>query len=298
MINAVILSWTTFIYLAVFAFYLVRMVSGKELWGRLGTVTALIGLFAHTAALILRWITSYQMGIGHAPLSNLYESLIFFAWSIMTLYLIVEWRTKSRSLGTFVVPVAFLCMAFASLSPNISSRIQPLIPALQSNWLVSHVITCFLGYAAFTVAFASGLMALLTGMKRNNRVANRSGMQGKNEPPSPMTATTRQFISLIPAPDVLDELIYQSAVLGFVFLAIGIMTGSIWAHYAWGSYWSWDPKETWSLITWLIYAIMLHARYVRGWRGKRMAVMAIIGFICVLITYLGVNYLPGLHSYQ
>jgi len=298
MINTVILSWTTFIYFAAFAFYLVRMVSVRERWGRLGTATAQIGLFTHTAALILRWVASYQMGIGHAPLSNLYESLIFFAWSIMAFYLIVEWRTNNRSLGTFVVPVAFLCMAFASLSPNISSRIQPLIPALQSNWLASHVITCFLGYAAFTVAFGSGLMLLLKGLERNERAANGSGMHGKNEPPSPMNATMQRFINLIPAPGVLDELIYQSTVLGFVFLTIGIMTGSIWAHYAWGSYWSWDPKETWSLITWLVYAVMLHARHVRGWRGQRMAVMAIIGFICVLITYLGVNYLPGLHSYQ
>ena len=280
MINTIILSWTTFIYFAAFVFYLVRMVSGKELWGRMGTATALIGLFAHTAALILRWIASYQIGIGHAPLSNLYESLIFFAWSIVALYLVIEWRTKNRSLGTFVVPVAFLSMAFASLSPNISSRIQPLIPALQSNWLTTHVITCFLGYAAFTVAFALGLMALLKGMEHENR------------------AKSHRFISLIPEVGILDELIYRSVVLGFVFLTIGIMTGSIWAHYAWGSYWSWDPKETWSLITWLVYAIMLHARYVRGWRGKRMAVMAIVGFISVLITYFGVNYLPGLHSYQ
>ena len=296
MINTVILSWTTFIYFAAFVFYLVRMVSVKERWGRMGTATALVGLFAHTAALILRWVASYQMGIGHAPLSNLYESLIFFAWSIMALYLVVEWRTKSRSLGTFVVPVAFLCMAFASLSPTISSRIQPLIPALQSNWLTSHVITCFLGYAAFTVAFASGLMALLKGMERDTSTRDGSVRGKKNVKPPPMNF--QRFIRHIPEPGILDELIYQSATLGFVFLAIGIMTGSIWAHYAWGSYWSWDPKETWSLITWLIYAIMLHARYVRGWRGKRMAIMAIIGFICVLITYLGVNYLPGLHSYQ
>jgi cytochrome c-type biogenesis protein CcsB len=296
MINTVILSWTTFIYFAAFAFYLVRMVSGRERWGRLGTATAQIGFLAHTAALILRWIASYQMGIGRVPLSNLYESLIFFAWTIMALYLIVEWRTKNRSLGTFVVPIAFLCMAFASLSPNISSRIQPLIPALQSNWLASHVITCFLGYAAFTVAFATGLMALLTGMDRDKLTSDGSVMRKKNGDPPP--TNFQRFIRRIPEPGILNELIYQSTVLGFVFLTIGILTGSIWAHYAWGSYWSWDPKETWSLITWLVYAVMLHARHVRGWRGKRMAVMAIIGFICVLITYLGVNYLPGLHSYQ
>lgn len=365
MIDTTILSVTTFVYFIAFAFYLLRMLSGREGWGRLGSATALIGLFAQTAALILRWIASYQMGIGHAPLSNLYESLIFFAWSIMALYLLVERRTKNRSLGTFVVPIAFLCMAYASLSPNISSRIQPLIPALQSNWLVSHVVTCFLGYAAFTVAFAAGLMLLLkdregdggagenaaaaggtvvTAQKMAARKETAAGVSattvatdateasgvmgsatgeagtatakkatatekmkapsGKGESPSAGGETTalggamRRFIGLIPAVDVLDELIYQSAAMGFVFLAIGIMTGSIWAHYAWGAYWSWDPKETWSLITWLVYAVMLHARYVRGWRGKRMAVMAVIGFVSVLITYLGVNYIPGLHSYQ
>ena len=280
MINTAILSWVTFIYFAAFAFYLVRMVSGREIWGRMGTAAASVGLLAQTVALILRWVASYEMGIGHAPLTNLYESLIFFAWAIVALYLTIEWRTKNRSLGAFVVPVAFLCMAFASLSPGINSRIQPLIPALQSNWLTSHVLTCFLGYAAFTVAFALGLMVLLKA---------RDGNPGEGVP---------RFLRLIPDMDSLDELIYQSTVLGFVFLTIGIMTGSVWAHYAWGSYWSWDPKETWSLITWLVYAIMLHSRYVRGWRGKRMAVMAIIGFISVLITYLWVNYLPGLHSYQ
>jgi cytochrome c-type biogenesis protein CcsB len=308
MINTTILSTTTFIYLAAFACYLLRMLSGRESWGRLGSAVALIGLFAQTAALILRWIASYQMGIGHAPLSNLYESLIFFAWSIMALYLIVEWRTKSRSLGTFIVPVAFLCMAYASLSPNISSRIQPLIPALQSNWLVSHVVTCFLGYAAFTVAFAAGLMLLLKerdgggvraafGTNQTTEKAETDAPARAELPSSPGTPMQR-FIDHIPETGALDELIYQSAALGFVFLAIGIMTGSIWAHYAWGAYWSWDPKETWSLITWLVYAVLLHARYVRGWRGQRMAVMAIIGFVSVLITYLGVNYLPGLHSYQ
>ena len=141
-------------------------------------------------------------------------------------------------------------------------------------------------------------MLLLKGLKRDDMAASGSGMHGNNEPPSFINATMQRFINLIPDAGILDEFIYQGTVLGFVFLTIGIMTGSIWAHYAWGSYWSWDPKETWSLITWLVYAVMLHARHVRGWRGQRMAVMAIIGFICVLITYLGVNYLPGLHSYQ
>jgi len=279
MINTAILSWVTFIYFAAFVFYLFRMMLGRDLWGNLATWTALIGFAAQSAALVIRWKTSYDLGIGHAPLSNFYESLNFFAWTIVLLYLLMEWRLKNRSLGVFVMPVAFLIMAYASIAPGINNRIEPLIPALQSNWLTSHVLTCFMGYAAFTVAFALGIMFFVR--KAADRDLSKAGV----------------FIRLLPSEYQIDELIYSSAALGFIFLTLGIVTGSVWAHYAWGSYWSWDPKETWSLITWLTYAVMLHVRLVRGWRGVRMAVMAIVGFGCVLFTYLGVNLLPSLHSY-
>ncbi len=280
MINSTILSWVTFIYFAAFVFYLFRMILGREFWGKIATSTALIGLIAQSVALVIRWKTSYDLGMGHAPLSNFYESLIFFAWTIVLLYLLMERRLKNRSIGVFVLPVAFLIMAYASIAPGINNQIAPLIPALQSNWLTSHVLTCFLGYAAFTVAFALGIMFFVKKMSTAD----------KNKSPV--------FFRLLPAEAMIDELMYQSATLGFIFLTLGIITGSVWAHYAWGSYWSWDPKETWSLITWLIYALMLHARNVRGWRGKRMALMTIIGFGCVLFTYLGVNLLPSLHSYM
>ena len=276
-INTTILSWVTFIYLGSATFYIFKMVTGKEFWGSLASIIAFIGLIAQTVGLILRWFESYKMGIGHAPLSNLYESLIFFSWTIVLLYLIIEWRIKSRNLGAFVVPFAFFSMAFASFSPNVNARIQPLIPALQSNWLISHVITCFFGYAALTIACGLGFMYLLKGLEKGER--------------------PRLFFRLLPGREIVDELTYQSVVIGFIFLTLGIITGSVWAYSAWGSYWSWDPKETWSLITWFIYAAMLHSRFVRGWRGKRMAIMSIIGFASVLFTYFGVNYLPGLHSY-
>jgi cytochrome c-type biogenesis protein CcsB len=280
MINTTILSAVTFIYFSAFVFYLFRMILGREFWGKLATFTALIGLIAQSIALIIRWKMSYDLGIGHAPLSNFYESLIFFAWTIVLLYLAMEWRLKNRSVGVFVLPVAFLIMAYASIAPGINNRIEPLIPALQSNWLTSHVLTCFMGYAAFTVAFALGVMFFI------KKAAGTDSSKAS------------AFIMLLPAESLLDELMYQCVALGFVFLTLGIITGSVWAHYAWGSYWSWDPKETWSLITWLIYALMLHARNVRGWRGKRMAIMSVIGFGCVLFTYLGVNLLPSLHSYM
>jgi len=279
MSDSAILSGVTFVYLLSFLLYLVRMVRGKEFWGSAASRIARIGFLLHSAALLLRWKSSYDLGIGHAPLANFYESLIFFSWAVLLLYLIIEWRTRSRSLGAFVIPVAFLLLAFASISPGVSDRIQPLIPALQSNWLTVHVLTCFLGYASFAVAFAVGIMYLLKGKEQDG---------GKEE---------GVFSRLIPPSDALEELLYQGVVLGFVLLSLGIMTGSVWAHYAWGSYWSWDPKETWSLITWIVYAVMLHARSVRGWRGRRMAVIAIIGFVSVLFTYLGVNYLDSLHSY-
>ncbi|MFA5322789.1 MAG: c-type cytochrome biogenesis protein CcsB [Smithella sp.] len=279
MINTTILSWVTFIYFAAFVFYLFLMILGREFWGKLATGTTLMGLLAQSVALTIRWKTSYELGMGHAPLSNFYESLIFFAWAIVLLYLLIEWRLKNRSIGAFIMPVAFLIMAYASIAPGINNHIEPLIPALQSNWLTSHVLTCFMGYAAFTVAFALGIMFFV-----------------KSTAGADLTKSSF-FIHLLPDEFPVDELIYSSVALGFIFLSLGIMTGSVWAHYAWGSYWSWDPKETWSLITWLVYAVMLHTRLVRGWHGKRMAIMAILGFGCVLFTYLGVNLLPSLHSY-
>ncbi len=277
MLSSIILSYLTFIYFVAFSFYLLMMVMGKESLGRLASYISIAGLIAHTFAIILRWKESYDIGMGHAPFSNLYESLIFFAWTVMLLYMLVEWRTKNRILGAFAVPLAFLAMAYASFSPNISNQIQPLIPALKSNWLISHVITCFFGYAAFGLSFGLSLMYLV------KRLDNQEG--------------NNIFLKLIPRPGILDDLNYQMVVIGFLMLTLGIITGSVWAHSAWGTYWSWDPKETWSLITWLVYASVIHSRMVRRWRGKKIAILCIIGFSCVLFTYFGVNYLAGLHSY-
>ena len=275
--NSLILSYTTFIYFLAFMVYLAGMVMNRAFLSRLGTYLSLLGFSAQTLAIILRWVESYEMGVGHAPFSNLYESLIFFAWTLMFLYLILEWRTKNRTIGAFVTPLAFLAMAYASFSPNINSQIQPLIPALKSNWLISHVITCFFGYAAFAISFGVSIMYLL----------KRLDTEDKNN----------LFLKLIPSTTILDDLNYQMIVIGFLMLTLGIITGSVWAHSAWGTYWSWDPKETWSLITWLVYASVIHTRLVKGWTGKKIAILSIVGFACVLFTYFGVNYLAGLHSY-
>ena len=277
MLNTTVLSYVMFIYFTAFCAYSVMLVMKKPSIGKVATLFSVVGFVANTVGIILRWIESYRLGIGHAPFSNLYESLIFFAWTIMFLYLIVEWRTKNKTFGAFVTPLAFLAMAYASLSPSINSRIQPLVPALKSNWLIAHVITCFFGYAAFGISFGLSIMYLI-------KMREGAGNPGR-------------FTYILPRTSILDELNYQMVVIGFLMLSLGIITGSVWAHSAWGSYWSWDPKETWSLITWLIYALVIHSRLVRGWRGKRIAVITLIGFACVLFTYFGVNYLPGLHSY-
>jgi cytochrome c-type biogenesis protein CcsB len=277
MINSIILSYITFVYFGSFMLYLFMMVNGRDIFGRLASIVTAVGFAVQSIAIVLRWFESYSLGIGHAPFSNLYESLIFFAWTVILLYLIMEWRTKNRTLGAFVTPLAFLALAYASFSPNVGSHIQPLIPALKSNWLISHVITCFFGYAAFGLSFGISIMYLLKRLDNDDR--------------------ENLFLKLIPGKGVLDELNYQMVVIGFLMLTLGIITGSVWAHSAWGTYWSWDPKETWSLITWLIYASVLHSRMVRGWKGKKIAILCFIGFSCVLFTYFGVNYLAGLHSY-
>jgi cytochrome c-type biogenesis protein CcsB len=271
-----ILSIITFVYgLAGFC-YIFAWIFKKPSASKAATWVALIGLAGNLIGIVMRWVESYQMGFGHAPLSNLYESLVFFAGTIVLICLVIERKYSNRVIGAFVVPLAFLAMAYASLSPNISDRIQPLIPALKSNWLIAHVIACFIGYGAFAVAFGVSLMYLV---KQKN------------------SGDTGSMMSHLPDAGVLDELNHQLVMFGFLFLSVGIITGAVWANSAWGRYWGWDPKETWSLITWFVYATLLHARLMRGWRGKRTAILSIGGFAAVMFTYFGVNLLPGLHSY-
>jgi len=271
-----LLSITTFIYGGAAVCYIAAWIFKTAMVGRIALWGAIVGVVANTAGIALRWVESYQLGIGHAPLSNLYESLIFFAWTLAVLYLYLEYRTQNRTIGAFATPLVFLAMAYASLSPNISDRIQPLIPALKSNWLIAHVIACFIGYAAFAIAFGMSLMYLIKRLDPDNN---------------------RPLLARLPTLAVMDDLILQMVKFGFLFLTVGIITGAVWANSAWGRYWGWDPKETWSLIAWLIYAAMLHFRVFLSWRGKVFALLSILGFIAVLFTYFGVNYLPGLHSY-
>lgn len=278
--SSTLLGITTFTYLLSTLLYVALVVFNAPKIGKIATGFTAFAWLIQTAGLLLRWSESYQMGIGHAPLTNMYESVVFFAWVIIILYLLIEIKFKTKVIGAFAVPFAFLAMAYGSFSTDISKTINPLVPALQSNWLISHVVTCFIGYAAFAVAAGLGIMYLLKNMSTTSKQDN-------------VDSSTR-----LPSLSVLDSIIHSTMVFGFIWLTAGIITGAVWANSAWGTYWSWDPKETWSLITWFFYALTLHARYTRGWSGKPIAFMAILGFVSVIFTYYGVNFLlSGLHSY-
>ncbi len=275
-LNVQLFDLTTLLFGGASGTYIVAMYGRKEIFARIGTWICVAAAIVSTAALGVRWAESYKMGIGRIPVTNLYESLVFFAWSVNLFYLFVEWKYKSRAFGAFVIPIAFLTMLFAFTN---ESGIQPLVPALQSYWLHAHVITCFVGYAAFAVSAGVAVMYLLKARQEE-------------------TKTTEGIIAHLPSSKALDDLVYRAIIWGFPFLTAGIITGAAWANYAWGTYWSWDPKETWSLIVWLVYAAFLHARITRGWHGKRAAILSIVGFLATIMCYLGVNLvLSGLHSY-
>jgi cytochrome c-type biogenesis protein CcsB len=275
-LNVKIFDLTMILYGVASVLYGIHLYSKKENMGKSASLVTLVTAVAATAALIIRWIESYNLGIGRVPITNLYESLVFFAWSVILFYLFVEYKYKTRMFGAFVLPIAFFTMLFAN---TVESSIQPLVPALQSYWLHIHVITCFVGYAAFAVSCGVAVMFLLKEKQEKQGISK--GVVGN-----------------FPKTRVLDDLVYRGVIYGFPFLTAGIITGAAWANYAWGTYWSWDPKETWSLIVWLIYAAFLHARITRGWHGRKTAILSIVGFSATIFCYLGVNLvLSGLHSY-
>jgi len=220
---------------------------------------AIVGVIIQTIGLVIRTVEAH-----HLPFANLYESIIFFSWSIVLLSLIMEKRYKIRMVSTSALLIGFIILLLGLFLPSGYKASTPLMPALQSHWLEFHVATCFLGYAAFALAFGISVVYLF--LKKDTAI--------------------------------LEEITYKSITIGFIFLTIGIISGAVWAKYAWGRCWSWDPKETWAFITWLIYALYFHLRTI-GWRKKKSAWIAIIGFLAVIFTYLGVTFLlPGLHSYM
>lgn len=272
--SATLLSAVSLVYLASWVGYVLHYTSRWEWVGKAATLAMAAGWALNGVGFVLRWMESHRLGHGRIPLTNQYESMVLFAWAIAFIYLIIERVYRNRAIGAFVAPLPFASLGLGSLL--FDSTIRPLVPALQSNWLTAHVVTCFLGYAAFAVSFGVSLLYMFK--------AASGGSGG--------------LAQALPSEELLDHLNYRAVATGFPFLSVGIITGAIWADVAWGTYWSWDPKETWSLITWLVYAAFLHARLSRGWSGKRTAVLSITGFAVTLFTYFGVNFLlSGLHSY-
>ncbi len=406
--SSMLFTFATLFYLVAMIMYISFLIFKKEGVGMAASAATYAGFAIQTLALALRWIESYKLGFGRVPLSNLYESLVFFTWSTVLIYLIVEYRYKTRAFGAFILPVAFLALAFINVA-DISTEISPLVPALQSNWLLYHVLLSFIGYAMFAVAFSVSVLYLLVDTEDRGPIGNLyaalgviaavaalgyvlSGMGAKvafwmgvgvlllawftylvvagarnrsqvylfwsfcialvggmllfmgldyvlflgRHLPAEETFKKHMFEStflsssrvvvvlcwagvlgifslvwsqglklrallrqILPSPEHLDDLTYRMIAIGWLLFGVGgLAMGAIWANSAWGTYWSWDPKETWSLITWFVYSLYLHARFVRGWKGTQMAVISAVGFMAVIFTYLGVNLvLSGLHSY-
>jgi cytochrome c-type biogenesis protein CcsB len=241
--------------------------------GRYATMLGWLGACALLAGLLFRSIAT-----GHGPFANMYEFSLAFAFGILVAYMWFERRYHQRILALVALPVALVLMWYATTIP---ATIEPLVPALQNNLLLTvHVAVAIVAYGSFSIAFAASALYLL--QVAVARATNRpeTGVWG------------------LPKPEVLDEIGYRAVMVGFPFLTLTIILGAVWAQTAWGTYWSWDPKETASLVTWLIYGAYLHARVVRGWRGTPAAMLLVLGFAATIFTYFGNLFFGGLHSYS
>nr|YP_009131288.1 ATP cytochrome c biogenesis protein [Trachydiscus minutus]AIB04065.1 ATP cytochrome c biogenesis protein [Trachydiscus minutus] len=249
-----------------------------------------------------RWI----MG-KYFPLSNLYESLLFLCTAILLVQKWAERKMLSRLISSMVLPVVLLIFRFATnVLPNEMQSITSLAPSLQSNWLMMHVSIMMVSYASLIVGSLLSILLLVLSFKKDSISKLSSTQTNENRDQLIVSSTlnidSTTTIANKPVARSISELLdiwsYRLIAFGFPCLTLGIISGAVWANQAWGSYWSWDPKESWALITWLVFAIYLHSRLIKGWQGKRPAILATIGFFIVWMCYLGVNFLgQGLHSY-
>jgi len=289
-----------------------------KLGSRLGYLCLGISNLLITLILSNRWLEN-----GYFPLSNLYESLLFFTWGITAVNLVMEYKTTLPLVGSVTTPLALFVVAFATLSlPEGMQKAAPLVPALKSNWLMMHVSIMMLSYSTLIIGSLLSILFLvltrgkdislqgssigasnLQSSKDQELILDRNSAIGFLDSTQESltnfdTRITENKANRLTLLESLDNLSYRIIGLGFPLLTVGIIAGAVWANEAWGAYWSWDPKETWALITWLVFASYLHARITKSWQGKKPAILASIGFVVVWVCYLGVNFLgKGLHSY-
>jgi cytochrome c-type biogenesis protein CcsB len=292
-----------FLFFAMIFYWVSLSIPKNNIVFQISKLLVVISNVLFTGTLLSRWITE-----GYFPLSNLYESLIFLAWGISTLHLFIEFQTQSRLIGSISTPLMFFLSGFSSLTlPTEMQKALPLVPSLQSNWLMMHVSMMMISYATLIIGSLLSLLylAFFTFLAKNTQssfenlktISNTSTIFEKEIPSFPV-GENLEISSKFSLLETVDIWSYRIIGLGFPFLTIGIISGAVWANEAWGSYWSWDPKETWAFITWLVFAIYLHSRLLKGWQGQKAAILGSCGFFVIWICYLGVNFLgKGLHSY-
>ena len=294
------------LFIGVLGYWISVAFPSFKIGSKIGFYSVLSSNICITIILTWRWIES-----GYFPLSNLYESLLFFTWGITFLSLVLESLTSLNLLGAIVTPLSMFIVGFATLSlPDGMQKAAPLVPALKSNWLMMHVSIMMFSYSTLIIGSLLSIVFLI--LTRGRQVTLKGSSVGNTNVHTTTKSETYKINDLqltidsydgvlekkLNLLESLDNLSYRIIGLGFPLLTIGIIAGAVWANEAWGSYWSWDPKETWALITWLVFAAYLHTRITKSWQGKGPAVLASLGFIVVWICYLGVNFLgKGLHSY-
>nr|YP_010485079.1 cytochrome c biogenesis protein [Hypnea cervicornis]UVW80773.1 cytochrome c biogenesis protein [Hypnea cervicornis] len=266
-------------------------INHNQILSKVGTILTISINLCLGFSLLIRWIYN-----GYFPLSNLYESLIFLTWVLTFIHLIIEKQNNSKLIGAINIPISLFIIAFSSLvlPPEIKEA-SPLVPALRSNWLMMHVSIMMFSYGTLILGSLLSILFLIISTTNKYKFNKNNLVYDSNNKNNYKTYLLFNRLNLL---ESVDNLSYRIISLGFPMLTIGIIAGAVWANEAWGSYWSWDPKETWALITWIIFATYLHARLSKSWEGEKPAILASLGFIVVWICYLGVNFLgKGLHSY-
>lgn len=270
MTTDILFFWIAFwLYLVGFIFFTLYLAFDKKIITMIGSIAMIVGIVPQTIAMILRWKLS-----GHPPLTNMYEYMTLMAWMAVIVFLFIIYRFKKPIVGSFIAPVPFILMVSASMLPKEIS--VQLMPALQDIWLYIHVSLAAIGEGAFAVAFGVSVMYLVVEKLQNSGKGN----------------------DRMPSLDTLDTINYKSITIGFPLFTVGaLFAGAIWANKAWGTFWGWDPKEVGSLVIWIFYVLFLHARYQKGWKGRRAAIMSIIGFAFILLSFFGNLFLGGDHAY-